>query len=53
MQASYSGFANIAGHDSARGQKRNYGVGERKRSSYGRSEVGSNMGSKIGSKVLG
>ena len=44
--ASYSGFAKIAGAESSRGKR-----GGRNRSSYGgRSDVGSNIGSRVGSK---
>jgi hypothetical protein len=50
---SYSGFANIAGAESARGGgKRGYGASggaHRNRSSYGgKSDVGSNIGSRLG-----
>jgi hypothetical protein len=45
--ASVSGFAGIQGAESSRGGgRKNYG---RNRSSYGRSDVGSNIGSRIGS----
>jgi len=39
MQASYSGFAGIAGADSSRGERaKRHGGGARNRSSYGRSD---------------
>jgi len=44
---SVSGFAGIKGAESSRGGgRKNYG---RNRSSYGRSDVGSNVGSRMGS----
>jgi len=44
MQASYSGFANIAGNESSKGGTNKH---RRGRNSEGRSEMGSNIGSKI------
>jgi len=49
---SFSGFQNVPGPDSSRGKRRGGGFDGRStnrlRSSQGRSEIGSNIGSRIG-----